>query len=228
MAHPSLTRFGIRRGARGVVLILHGGQERSAEPVLRRHASWWRMLVLAVAIRRAAARHDVAVVLLRYQVRGWNAAPSREPDPVRDARWALVQLRREHPGAPVVLIGHSMGGRTANYVADESEVVGVVALAPWLPPGERVQLTRLLVLHGTADTWTSPQASRAHVERARARGAQAAWLPVPGGDHFLAASMSRWHGFAREAALGLLGVRELPADVREALASTGRGQSPVR
>jgi len=45
---------------------------------------------------------------------------------------------------------------------------------------------------------------------------------VPGGDHFLAASMSRWHGFAREAALGLLGVRELPADVREALESTGR------
>jgi dienelactone hydrolase len=121
-----------------------------------------------------------------------------------------------------------MGGRTANYVADEPDIVGVVALAPWLPPGEPVRLTRLLVLHGTADTWTSPQASQAHVERVRARGAQAAWFPVPGGEHFLAASLSRWHGFARDGALGLLGVRELPADVREALASTGRGQSPVR
>ena len=36
---------------------------------------------------------------------------------------------------PVVLLGHSMGGRTAVAVADDPSVVGVVALAPWLPAG---------------------------------------------------------------------------------------------
>ena len=39
---------------------------------------------------------------------------------------------------PVVVLGHSMGGRTACRVADHDLVRGVVALAPWLPPGESV------------------------------------------------------------------------------------------
>lgn len=228
MASASLTRLGPRSGARGVVLLLHGGQERSEDPVLRRHASWWRMLLVARAVRGQASRRDVAVWLLRYQARGWNSGPGREPAPVRDARWALEQVRAAHPGAPVVLLGHSMGGRTANYAADDPDVVGVVALAPWLPPGEPVGSKPLLVLHGTVDRWTSPEASRLHTERVRAASGQAAWFPVPGAAHSMVTSLSRWHAFARDCSLGLLGVQDLPADVREALESTGRGQSPVR
>jgi acetyl esterase/lipase len=86
----------------------------------------------------------------------------------------------------------------------------------------------LLVLHGTVDRWTSPEASRLHTERVRAASGQAAWFPVPGAAHSMVTSLSRWHAFARDCSLGLLGVQDLPADVREALESTGRGQSPVR
>jgi dienelactone hydrolase len=224
MANASLSRFGSRRGVRGVVLVLHGGQERSEDPVLRRQASFLRMVLVSIAVRR----RDVAVCLLRYQVRGWNARPGQDPAPVRDARWALEQLRTAHPGVPVVLVGHSMGGRTANYVSDEPDVAGVVALAPWLPPGEPVRTTTpMLVLHGTADTWTSPKASRQHVERVRAAGGRAAWFPAEGGEHAMLASLRRWHAFARDGALGLLGLQDLPPDVRDALAPAGRGQSPV-
>ena len=223
MANASLTRLGGRRGVRGVVLVLHGGQERSEDPVVWRQASFLRMVLVSIAVRR----RDVAVWLLRYPVRGWNARPDEDPAPVRDTRWALEQVRAAHPGVPVVLVGHSMGGRTANYVADEPDVVGVVALAPWLLPGEPVHATPMLVLHGTADTWTSPTASRQHVERVRAAGGPAAWFPVEGGGHAMLASLRRWHAFARDGALGLLGLQELPPDVRDALASSGRGQSPV-
>nr|CAA9315288.1 MAG: hypothetical protein AVDCRST_MAG46-455 [uncultured Nocardioidaceae bacterium] len=223
MANASLTRFGSRRGVRGVVLVLHGGQERSEDPVMWRQASFLRMVLVSIAMRR----REVAVWLLRYQVRGWNARPGQDPAPVRDARWALEQIREAHPGVPVVLVGHSMGGRTANYIADEPDVVGVVALAPWLLPSEPVHTTPLLVLHGTADSWTSPEASRQHVERVRAAGGCAAWFPVDGGKHAMLSPLRRWHAFARDGALGLLSLQELPSDVRDALASSGRGQSPV-
>jgi alpha-beta hydrolase superfamily lysophospholipase len=222
MVDPSLSRFGARRNVRAAVLVLHGGQERSEEPVLRRHASWARMWLVAQAIRRKAAGNGVAVWLLRNQVRGWNASAGGEPAPVRDARWAMDQLRATHPGVPVVLLGHSMGGRTANHAADDEDVVGVVALAPWLPRGEPVRTKPLLVLHGTADTWTSPAGSRMHAERVRAAGGDAAWLPVEGAGHSMVTSMRRWHRFARDCSLGLLGVHDLPADVRAALESRGR------
>lgn len=228
MANPSLTRFAKRSNARGVVLLLHGGQERSEDPVMRRRGPWLRMLLVAFALRRPASRRGVAMWLLRYQARGWNAGSGPEPHPVRDTRWALAQIRQFHPGVPIVMVGHSMGGRTANHAADESDVAGVVALAPWLPPGEPVSSTPLLVLHGTADGTTSPAESRNHVDQVRASGGAAAFFAIEGGDHAMLRSPRRWHDFARECALGLLGVQELPADVRAAMSAPGRGQSPVR
>jgi pimeloyl-ACP methyl ester carboxylesterase len=36
---------------------------------------------------------------------------------VRDARWALGEIHRAHPGVPVVLVGHSMGGFVACLAA---------------------------------------------------------------------------------------------------------------
>ena len=44
------------------------------------------------------------------------------------------QIRDEHPGVPVYLLGHSMGGLTAICAADDPQVDAVVALAPWLRP----------------------------------------------------------------------------------------------
>ena len=105
MPQPSYAVRGPRSGARAVVLVLHGGRANSTE-ASPRGAAYLRMVPFAAAV--AAGHRDVAVWLLRYRVRGWNGPAE---DPLHDARWALDEARRLHPGAPIVLIGHSMGGR---------------------------------------------------------------------------------------------------------------------
>ncbi len=163
------------------MLLLHGGQQQNVEPVENKHASWWRMALMARSLRRFGRQQDISVSLLQYAQRGWNS--ETDPAPVRDARWALDQLTSEHPGVPVVLVGHSMGGRTACRAADDPAVIGVVGLAPWLPPGEpnrTIAGRHLRVLHGTADRWTSPAASKAYVERSRGLAASASWTAARG------------------------------------------------
>jgi len=223
-AEPTLNRYDVDRKARGVVLMLHGGMQSNTEPVMARHASWWRMALLARTLRTPARRQGVSVWLLRNRVRGWNARPGREPDPVTDARWAMARVRETYPDVPVVLVGHSMGGRTSCAVADEAAVVGVVTLAPWLPPGEPIdhigEHTPLLVTHGTGDRWTSAEASRQFVERVRASGGAAAWFAVQGAGHFMFSRVATWNGYVRGAALGLLGVEDLPPDLAGGLGQT--------
>ena len=55
---------------------------------------------------------------------------------MREARLAIDEMRRAHGTVPIVLVGISMGGRTAVRIADEDDVVGVVGLVPWLPSDE--------------------------------------------------------------------------------------------
>lgn len=175
-----------------VVLILYGGKAESREPSRPWHLSAIRMRPFARHIARRVRRDGVAVWTVRYRARGWNGA---EAAPVADARWALEQIRTRHGDVPVVLVGHSMGGRTALRVADAPSVVGIVALAPWLPPGEpRVRLgdRRLLVVHGTRDRWTDPRVSAAYVEAARAAGTPATWHPMNGHGHFMLRSPGAW------------------------------------
>jgi pimeloyl-ACP methyl ester carboxylesterase len=78
-----------------------------------------------------------AVHLLRYRYRGWNAPAA---DPVLDTTWALEEIASRHPGAPVVLVGHSMGGRAALWAAGAANVTAVCALAPWLVGTDPVRL----------------------------------------------------------------------------------------
>jgi dienelactone hydrolase len=156
------------------------------------HLSVLRLRPFAAAIARVEAPRGVAVASLRYRVRGWNGA---QESPVADARWALGRLSEQFGGVPVVLVGHSMGGRTALRLADSPAVAGIVALAPWLPPGEpRVPLgpRPLLVVHGTDDRWTDPAASREYVAAAVADGTPARWVPMPGHGHFMLRSRRRW------------------------------------
>lgn len=209
---PVLDEIVPRKRPRAVLLVLHGGQQRSEAPVLRRHASWWRMWLIAQALRGPARAQHWRVCLLRYRVRGWNDASA--PAPVADARWALGQVRSKDPGVPVVLVGHSMGGRTACRVADDEAVRGVVALAPWLPAGEPVAALRdraLHVLHGTADRWTSPTTSKAFVERCRGLATEATWTPMAGVGHFMLRRVRRWNAFVEESAQRIL----RDADARE-------------
>jgi alpha-beta hydrolase superfamily lysophospholipase len=177
---------------RAVVLLLYGGKAESREPSRPWHLSGVRLRPFARNIARRVARDGVAVWTLRYRLRGWNGA---EASPVADARWALDEIRARHGAVPVVLVGHSMGGRTALRIADDPSVIGIVGLAPWLPEGEpRVRLgdRRLMVLHGTRDRWTDPRASQEYVEAARAEGVAASWVPMTGHGHFMLRSPGRW------------------------------------
>ena len=205
MPGPRLDRFSTPDSPRAIVLLLHGGQERNVEPVENKHASWWRMALMARSLRRFARNHNYSLSLLQYRLRGWNSPT--DPEPVRDARWAIDQLSAEHPGVPVVLVGHSLGGRTACRAADDPAVVGVVGLAPWLPPGEpnrAIAGRHLRVLHGTADRWTSPASSRAYVERSRAVAASVSWTPMDGAGHFMARRSSTWRRFVEDSVTEIL------------------------
>ena len=206
-ASPTVAVRRARGETHAVVLILYGGKAESWEPSRPWHLSAARMRPFARHISRRTRRDGVAVWTLRYRVRGWNGA---EACPVADARWALAEIRDRHGDVPVVLVGHSMGGRTALRVAGDPAVVGVLALAPWLPPGEpRVRLgnRRVLVVHGTEDRWTDPRASAAYVEAARAQGTPAAWHPMPGHGHFMLRSPGTWKRLTREFVVSCVNAR---------------------
>lgn len=190
---------------RAQVLLLHGGQQSNTEPVEDKHASWWRMALLARSLRGFARREQLDLALLQYRVRGWN--DDHDPSPVRDARETVQRLRGERPGVPIVLVGHSMGGRTACRIADEPAVAGVVGLAPWLPEGESTAATtgsQLHVLHGTADRWTSPRWSRDFVDRSRALASDTSWTSLPGAGHFMFRRVGTWRRFVEDSTLRIL------------------------
>jgi len=178
--------------ARGCVLVLPGGKVRSDEA-----SHWWqlanlRMMFVARALRRRLGR-DVYVRRVQYRRRGWN---SPHLDAVRDADQALDELRRRCAPETIVLVGHSMGGRVAARLATRTDVGAVVALAPWWVggAGDRIPAgTRLLVLHGTADTWTDPADSRSQTFRARARGLDAQWVGLDGAGHYMLRRWREWH-----------------------------------
>jgi pimeloyl-ACP methyl ester carboxylesterase len=96
----------------------------------------------------------------------------------------------------IVLVGHSMGGRVAAHLSADSDIGGVVALAPWWPRGDGDLVPahcRLLVVHGTADARTDPRSSREQVQRAKGRGVDAEWVAIPGAGHYLLSHWNRWH-----------------------------------
>ncbi|MFK0171859.1 alpha/beta hydrolase [Streptomyces sp. NPDC090306] len=203
---PSGEALRVRRGppdARAAVLFLHGGTADSTLPTSPAQPAALRMRPFRAAVAR---RHrDVLTADVRYRVRGWNGTAA---DPLRDTLRALDELAaRTGGGLPVVLVGHSMGGRAALRAASRPEVRGVVALAPWCPPGEPVGRpagTRVVVLHGTADRITDPAGSDAWVRRARAAGSRARLLLVRDGDHAMLRRAGLWHRTAADAVTDLL------------------------
>jgi pimeloyl-ACP methyl ester carboxylesterase len=220
----SISLRGGRTEASCAVLILHGGRERSQLPTTPWQLSYIRMLDMYACLRKAS--QDCAVYLLRYRMRGWNA-DGGEPDPVCDARWALDRIAHDHPGAPVALLGHSMGGRTAFAVADHPSVVGVCGLAPWLPANEPIARVRpdqrFVLAHGTADRMTPAPLSKQYAARLRAAGAQTARFELEGAKHAMLNEPSLWRRFAVSTTLGLVGDRPLPHGVARALSISGSG-----
>jgi alpha-beta hydrolase superfamily lysophospholipase len=181
---------------RGIALVLHGGRADSYDAVRARSLSPARMLPFVQALRDRGGPHGLAVWNLRNRYRGWNG---EDMSPVQDARWALAHISREHPGVPVYLLGHSMGGLTALCVADDPQVEAVVALAPWLDgatPVDRVAGRRILIVHGSEDHWTSPANSLAYARRAEGVAESVDYVALKGAGHFMLRRLGLWNALA--------------------------------
>ncbi|MFL6117600.1 MAG: alpha/beta hydrolase family protein [Catenulispora sp.] len=183
----------LNSAAVGVVLLAHGGKEQSHHPPRRRGGAVQRVRLIARAVAPRLAGQGIAVHTMCFRYQGWNGD---ERAPVADVRWAVAQLALRYGDAPIVLAGHSLGGRAVVNAADAPGVVGVLGLAPWLPPEEpTAQLAgrRLLLAHGTQDRVTSPRSSFEYAVRARAAGYDVARLVLPGSGHALLARARDWN-----------------------------------
>ena len=194
---------------RAVVLVLHGGQDSSRRPASWTNLAVLRMIPIAWNIGRAGGG-ELAVVRLRYAVRGWNGA---EQSPVADTRAALDAIEARYPGVPIALVGHSMGGRVALRLSHDERVHDIVGLAPWVSGGDEVQPhpgLRLFVIHGLADRITSPKASRQVVETLQASGRLASFVGLRGEMH---AMLHRWRTWDQLTAGFLRGSHAPPAEL---------------
>lgn len=204
--HDRLTLSTVPDDVRGLVLMLHGGAEHGLRPVDHRSLALRRTRAMFESVSPAFVDAGLAVGLLRFRIKGWNAEPGAVPAPVGDARLALQDLHRAYPELPVVLLGHSMGARTASRVADEPNVVGVVGLAPWFPaddPVEALRGKRLVAIHGSRDRITSPKATRIFVERAAAVAEETRYVDLPGRGHYMLSGARQWNELAVATSLEL-------------------------
>jgi predicted esterase len=215
---PALRIRSARGAVRAIVLVLNGGSATSRRPAHRWNLAYLRMVPFAWIVHRDRRAYGVAVWQLRYRVRGWNRDAR---DPVADAEWALAVAAREHPGVPVILVGHSMGGRTALYASANDAVTGVIALAPWIEPGDpyaHLAGRALVVAHGDQDRITDPAASRRYAGQADGAGARVAHFVVVGEAHAMTRRAGTWHRLVRDAVRCLLGAPD-GGDVAEVMAA---------
>jgi len=214
---PALAVLAPAGPVRAVALVLHGGSAEDHRAVGRFAPPYLRMVPFARALRRRGG--CVAVWSLRHRHRGWNAPHLH---PVQDARWALAEIRREHPDVPVALVGHSMGGRTALRVAGEPQVVAVCALAPWVEEGEPCEQLAgraVLIAHGDRERTTDPRQSYRYAVRAKRVTDRVARFAVLGDGHAMLLRAGDWTRLVTDFALGELGVRPVAPRVAEAMAA---------
>ncbi|HLQ53097.1 MAG TPA: alpha/beta fold hydrolase [Streptosporangiaceae bacterium] len=226
MSSETLPRVGGRAeaaGTGGIVVVAHGGSSASKMPTSPVQVSVLRMIPVAAAIRAAVGGSGVEVRRARFRLRGWNGA---DASPVRDLTGLLDQISADSGHVPVVLVGHSMGGRAVLRAAGHPLVTAVAGLAPWVPPGEPVdQLAgrRILLVHASADRVCRPAETWAYAERARPAG-QVATIEVRHGDHGMLRRASLWHEIAAEFAQLSLGRAASPGPAADAFARAAARQ----
>lgn len=186
--------------------MLHGGGGRGTMPVSPTQLSVLRMVPIATRIARAG-HGRIAVYRLLNAVRGFGS------DPLSNVRWALSELRRNHPDVPVGLVGHSLGGSVALAAAGEDDVRCVVALAPWSSGSERTRQLGdrpTLIVHGSNDRVTSCRASQQYAVRARAAGAAVSFVEVERGEHTMLRRMPAFDSLAAHYAQTVLDPAHAP------------------
>jgi pimeloyl-ACP methyl ester carboxylesterase len=204
--HERLHTSALPSVPRGLVLMLHGGAEHGHDPVNHRSRALRRTRWMFNSISGRLVAEGLVVSLLRFQVKGWNEGHAPVPPPVADAREALDELRDAYGDLPVVVIGHSRGGRTAAWVADHPSVIGVVGLAPWFPPDDPVEpLTgkHLVAAHGSRDRITNARATARFVQRAGEVAASARFVDMGSVGHYMFAGVRRWNATAVAESLGI-------------------------
>jgi pimeloyl-ACP methyl ester carboxylesterase len=202
-----LWRLDPRTVPEAVVIALPGGTEHSYRRGSRLQAPYLRMAEMATSIHLWGRARGIGVWQVRYRYRGWNGD---EMSPVDDGLAALEALRREWGTVPAVLLGHSMGGRTALRLAGDPSVRGVVALAPWLPEGEPTsQLAgrRIVLAHGRRDRVVPLSTTIAFAEAAvRMRDAPSVeTIVVNGAGHALLRRPVTWDRIVRRSVGRIIG-----------------------
>ena len=199
-AKPS--RTGPEAGAQRVVLVIHGGGTDSFAV-----ARWRNLAVLRLwPFARVIARRDpsAAVYRLKFSIRGWNQNGEAA---LRDARWALQTMRDRHPGLPIVLVGHSMGGRVALLTGGDPDVAGVVLLAPWAPsdePAAQLAGVPTVIVRGGRDRIIPPATTDPWIARARHLGAVVSETMLPWAGHAMLRRFWVWHRLAADGVASVL------------------------
>lgn len=177
--------------AHGVAVVLHGGSDSGLADNSWRRLAVLRMLPFARAIARVGGAR-ISTLRLRNSYYGWSKDFS---EPIADARWALDEVRRQAPGVPIALVGHSGGGRAALRLASEPDVAAVVGLAPWIvehDPPQVAESTAVLLAHGTDDRTTDPRLTRRLGTELAARGVEVNVDLRPDG-HAMLRQARHWH-----------------------------------
>lgn len=203
-----LRRVDSEQAATAGVLVLHGGTddaERAARPARRSFPTLWlRTDRIAAGVVRRTSGRGVGVWTLRHSLAGWDGGA--EPTPVLEARAAIDAIREQHDDLPIVLVGYSMGGRTAVAVADSPRVAGVVGLAPWLPESQSPDPLRhlpLRVAHARLDHECPLRSMLGFLTRARSVAASVQVDDLGWDLHYLLRE-KRWDAYAAGQVLDLL------------------------
>lgn len=200
-----------------LVLVLHGGRSRGHGRPHRFRLAYRRMLPFARRLARAGGDRGLAVWMVEYRYRGWNAP---DMDAKQDTLWALDEVARRHPGVPAVLVGHSMGGRAALHAAGHPAVQAVCALAPWLDgtdPVEQLAGRTVLIAHGDQERMTDPGESYAYAVRAKRVTDRVCRFDVHGDGHAMLKRARDWHSLVCRFVLAEMGIEPPDPEITNAL-----------